>query len=176
MTLQQIASKIKNRDKKTAKKKDVVYTPNHIAKILIENYLNDIVEEGDTILDPCKGNGAFYDNYPKKCKKLYCEISEGKDFYEFNEPIDHICSNPPYSHFTKFVEHSKKIAKKSISFLINNFNLTPVRVKFMEEDGWYITKIHLFDLKKWFGRQNYIVWEKRKEKPLTQFTWGKYKN
>lgn len=81
---------------------DKVYTPENIAKQLIAKLP---IKSTDTILDPCKGGGAFYDNYPSENTKYYCEIDEGKDFFDFNTKVDWIISNPPYSIYDKFVEH-----------------------------------------------------------------------
>jgi len=56
------------------------------------------------ILDPCRGGGSFYDNLPSP--KDWCEIDEGKDFYDYTSKVDWIISNPPYSHFDEWLDHS----------------------------------------------------------------------
>ena len=38
--------------------KDIVMTPEYLAKDIIEHY-----KPQGLILDPCRGTGAFYDNY-----------------------------------------------------------------------------------------------------------------
>jgi len=48
---------------------------------------------------------------------MYCEIAEGKDFFEFNEKVNWIIGNPPYSIFLEFLEHSFKLAD-NVSFLV----------------------------------------------------------
>lgn len=83
---------------------DKVYTPVDIAKYIIEHFK----PEGK-VLDPCRGPGVFYNNFPD-CEKYYCELDEGIDFFDFNEKVDWIISNPPYSVFTKWIEHSFEIA------------------------------------------------------------------
>ena len=57
---------------------DVVYTPREIARQMIAFYTGDLVRE--FVLDPCRGDGAFYDQYPNYCQKEWCEITEGRDF------------------------------------------------------------------------------------------------
>ena len=57
---------------------DVVYTPLSLAKILIN--MADI-QPTDRVLDPCMGEGVFFDNLPE-CRKDWCEISELKDFFD----------------------------------------------------------------------------------------------
>ena len=43
---------------KNAPEKDIVMTPVYLAKNIIEHF-----EPTGLILDPCRGEGAFYDNY-----------------------------------------------------------------------------------------------------------------
>ena len=86
-------------------KNDVVFTPEHIAKWIIEQF--DLY---GTILDPCMGEGSFYNNYPSELKKEWCEITKGKDFYEFTKKVDWVITNPPYSDFNRFFAHCAKLA------------------------------------------------------------------
>lgn len=97
---------------KTDKPNDKVRTPLHIAKTII-----DLYNIQGKILDPFRGDGAFYDQYPKHLEKQYCEIDEGKNFFEFNEKVDWIISNPPYSIFDDVMEHSYKIADNIVYLL-----------------------------------------------------------
>lgn len=81
---------------------DVVYTPDWAA--------NDIVEwfkPSGRILEPCKGQGAILKYLPGAS---WCEITEGKDFFQWVEPVDWIISNPPYSLFNEWLEHSFSLA------------------------------------------------------------------
>ena len=56
---------------------DKVYTPDGIAKKLIEEF-----ELEGKVLDPFKGKGAFYDNLPTTVQKDWCELDDGKDFFQ----------------------------------------------------------------------------------------------
>jgi len=47
----------------------------------------------------------------------WCEIREGRDFYNWTEPVDWIVSNPPYSIFSDFLRHSFTVAN-DIVYLI----------------------------------------------------------
>ena len=92
-----------NCDLSTAKKKrDVVYTPDHVALAIIQRY-NPTGE----ILDPCRGDGAFWRQIPGA---QYCEIEDGLDFFCWDKPVDWIIGNPPYSVMNKWLEHSFAIA------------------------------------------------------------------
>ena len=86
-----------------AKPSDVVYTPDYIAKDII-----DWLNPSGICLDPCYGDGAFYKHLPSG--SLFCELSIGKDFFEFNEPVDWIIGNPPYSIFEEWLRHSFELA------------------------------------------------------------------
>lgn len=88
-----------------SKPNDDILTPVEISKKII-----DMFYIKGTILDPFKASGSFYNQYPKKAKKMWCEIKEGKDFFEFNEKVDWIVSNPPYSILDEVLEHSFEIA------------------------------------------------------------------
>ena len=53
------------------------------------------------VLEPAKGTGNFYNNF--KGKKDWCEIDEGRDFFDYNKKVDWIITNPPYSIYDKFL-------------------------------------------------------------------------
>tara|TARA_B100001287_G_scaffold276815_1_gene289697 strand:+ start:22297 stop:22821 length:525 start_codon:yes stop_codon:yes gene_type:complete len=90
----------------TLKPNDLVMTPRHIAKQMIDFY---DLSEVNTILDPCRGGGSFYEQYPCK-KKDWCEISEGRDFFTWSKKVDWIITNPPYSIFPEFLEKCFEVA------------------------------------------------------------------
>ena len=87
------------------KPNDDVLTPVEISKKIIDMF--DI--EG-TVLDPFKGQGSFYNQYPNNVIKEWCEIKEGKDFFKYNQKVDWIVSNPPYSILDEVLDHSFEIA------------------------------------------------------------------
>lgn len=58
---------------------DIVYTPTYVSEHIVR-WLNP----KGKCLDPCKGDGAFY-NYLPEDNRDYCEIREGKDFFMYNE-------------------------------------------------------------------------------------------
>lgn len=89
---------------------DVVFTPSNIAKLIV-----DMFKPQGKILEPCKGEGAFMEYLPKET--FWCEITEGKDFFNFNEKVDWIVTNPPYSNFNEFMEHSFELAD-NVVFLV----------------------------------------------------------
>ena len=89
---------------------DKYYTEPKIAKKIIEHF-----KPQGKILDSCCGKGAFLNNLPKGT--LWCEIDKGVDFFDFKEKVDYIITNPPYSIYDKFLDHSFKVSD-NIIFLI----------------------------------------------------------
>lgn len=89
---------------------DIVYTPDYVAKNIIET-----LRPTGLCLDPCKGDGAFYKYMPDKAE--YCEIREGKDFFDYNKKVNWVIGNPPYSIFEEFLRKSFEISD-NVSFLI----------------------------------------------------------
>ena len=91
---------------------DKVYTPSAIAKSIIDKF-----ELSGKVLDPFKGQGAFYDNLPDGIEKDWCEIDEDRDFFAYDEHVDWIISNPPYSIYKEVMTYSFEIAD-NIVYLI----------------------------------------------------------
>lgn len=60
------------------------------------------------VLDPCRGGGAFHDLLP--AGSPWCEIDEGRDFFDWWEPVDWVIGNPPYSLTRPWFYHSYAIA------------------------------------------------------------------
>lgn len=89
---------------------DVVFTPDQVSKFIIE-FLNP----WRLCLDPCKGDGAFYKFLHEGAE--YCEIKEGRDFFDYDKHVDWIIGNPPYSNFKDFLQHSFNLAP-NVSFLV----------------------------------------------------------
>lgn len=160
------------------------YTPVACAKALIA--LTPIAE-GDTLLEPFRGGGAFYDNFPEGHPKDYCEIDEGKDFFLFNGTFDVIITNPPFriegadgkrvNALVKCMDKSFEVANKVVAVLINVkcFNgLTPLRLGKWKSAGWVVTRIHIVNVKKWFGRYYYVIFEKGAEYPLLSWETESY--
>ena len=124
-------------------------------------------KDDDIWYDPFKNDGSYYNQYPNENKK-WSEILENKDFFDFNEKVDIICSNPPYSMIDKVLEKSVSLKPRIISYLIGVNNLTAKRMEYMENNGFYITKIHMCKVFKWYGMSMIVVWEKDK-KPIMSY-------
>src|SRR3990167_2564779 len=88
---------------------DVIFTPDKIAKLIVEMH-----KPSGKILEPCSGEGAFLRYLPTAD---WCEITKGRDFFDYKDKVDWIITNPPYSNFDKFLNHSFELAENVI-FLV----------------------------------------------------------
>jgi hypothetical protein len=129
---------MKNQPNRNYKSNDCITTPEYLAKALIEHF-----KPSGKILEPCKGTGNFLKYLPEGT--LWCEISEGRDFYEFNEKVDWIITNPPWSKIRKFLQHSLKIANNVCFLFTINHLWTKARLRDIKEADFGIKEICLFD-------------------------------
>tara|TARA_R100000353_G_scaffold149690_1_gene108115 strand:+ start:332 stop:820 length:489 start_codon:yes stop_codon:yes gene_type:complete len=145
--------------KQRKKANDVFITPLELAK----NHINMIeYNENDLWLDPCKNNGSYYNQYPSDCQKDYCEILEGKDFFEYQGNPSIICDNPPYSILDNWFKKVIELNPRVYSCLIGVGNLTARRIEWFKNAGYGITKLKMLKVWKWYGMSYIVVFEKNK--------------
>lgn len=151
---------------------DYVLTPEWCAKDMIEYF-----SPSGQILDPCRGlNKVFYNNLP--IDSNWCEIQEGKDFFEYNEKVDWIIGNPPYSIFNKWMQHSFEISD-NIVYLVPTFKIFNALglCRMYKENGW-IKHIRFYDTGKeieW-SRSRPIVAVHFKKGYIGDTSWSFYNN
>lgn len=107
---------------------DVVFTPPHIAKDIVEFF-----KPAGYCIDPCKGDGVFFNLLPEGSD--WFEITEGRDFFTFEGTVDWLVSNPPYSIFESFMDHSYTVAN-DIVYLIPVGKLMTSMVKLRKLYAW----------------------------------------
>lgn len=75
-----------------------------------------------TAHEPCAGDGRIF-NFLKQnnINTTYSEINEGKDFFDWNDNVDLIFTNPPFTLAQEFVEHSLAKANTVIMLMRINF-------------------------------------------------------
>src|SRR5580704_17020600 len=66
---------------------DHVYTNPALARAIIDHF-----QPTGKIIDPCRGDGAFFDHLPPGSD--WYEVSEGRDFLAYTEQVDWVISNP----------------------------------------------------------------------------------
>jgi hypothetical protein len=156
--MSEVGHKIKHREKAN----DVFYTP----ATAVASHLQ-LIEglSGERWLDPFKGKGAYLDAFPTE-NKDWCEITDGRDFFDWTDPVDVIVSNPPYSIIDKVLEHSITLKPRIISFLIGQGNLTARRVERMNLAGYGISKVKMMKIFAWYGLSYAVVFERGAENCL----------
>ena len=149
---------------------DVFETPLPVALKLIQ--MADI-QPTDRVLDPCCGTGIFYNNIPE-CIKEWCEITNGRDFYEFKEKVDIVIGNPPFSQWNQWIKHTVDLQPRKIAYVMGCLNLTPKRMDFLKENGYHLSALHIVTIKGWFGNTFLCVFEKHVQ-PIITFCRNIYK-
>ena len=136
---------------------DVFYTPKSVVLEMIEmcNITPDM-----SVLDPCRGGGIFYDNLPE-CKKDWCEITDGKDFFDYKDRVDLVISNPPYSIWNKWLDHTCEITDK-FCYIMGVMNLTDHRIRELHKKGFGITSVRFLAVDWWFSHSVIIIVERNK--------------
>lgn len=132
------------------KREDCVQTPLDVAESIVKHF-----NPKGKILEPCKGEGNFLKVLPENT--LWCEILEGKDFFDFNEKVDWIVTNPPYSIFRKFMNHSMEVADEIIFLITINHIWLKARLRDIKKKGFGIKEIILVDTPKTFPQSGFQV-------------------
>ena len=131
--------------------------------------------DGDRVIEPFKGEGAFYNNFPTFISKDWAELEEGRDYKDLSGEYDWVITNPPFrletgtkrvNSFWLLIDYYTQRAKKGIAFLGNDrcfSTLTPRRQAILKERGWSMTKVVVCSIKKWRGRYFFFILQKDKE-------------
>lgn len=150
-------SKKMNQIQKRENANDCFVTPVEICKKAVAMVDN---KQEYVWLDPWKGTGNFYNNFPSENRKDWCEINEGRDFFEYNERVDVICSNPPFSKIDKCIDKCIELDPTYIIIVLGNLNMSPKRLQKINDKGYYLTKSHMFRVRNWFGNPYVFCFEK----------------
>jgi hypothetical protein len=121
---------------KNTPEKDLVMTPEWLAKEIIEHF-----NPSGVILDPSRGTGAFYHNFPGD-NNQWCELGEGVDFLTYNSKVDWIITNPPWSKMQQFLAHGMEIADNIVYLTTINHYTTKRRIRDMRENNFMIKEIY----------------------------------
>ena len=132
------------------KRDDCVQTPIELAKQIVEHF-----KPNGKILEPCKGNGNFLSVLPKDTE--WCEILDGKDFFDFDGRVDWIITNPPYSKMRKFIQKSMEVADNIVFLTTINHLWLKARLRDIEEKGFGIKEILLFNTPNTFPQSGFQI-------------------
>ena len=148
-----ICNKVRHKNKPN----DIIYTPDQVV-----DYHLSLLDLNDTYtyLDPSYGDGVYFNKLPNK--KEWTEIEKGKDFFEVNKKYTWVIGNPSYSILDKWLKHTLTICE-NFSYIIGIVNLTPRRMRLIEEAGFHINIMSIVKVPTWFMRSVIIVCNKKKE-------------
>lgn len=107
---------------------DRVFTPDWCARDMVDHF-----KPVGRILEPCKGDGAFLRHLPASAQ--WCEITEGRDFFDWCDPVDWIVTNPPYSIRIEFLRHALHVAD-NVVFLAPARNIFSAYRLIRAPRGW----------------------------------------
>jgi len=116
------------------KSNDVVYTPPRLARLFVQHF-----NPQGKGLDPSRGGGAFYNEF--QGEKDWCEIAEGRYFFDYKEKVDYIMTNPPWSLMRKFLIHSYEIADHIYFLVTLGHCFTRARLNDMENAGFGMVEL-----------------------------------
>jgi hypothetical protein len=138
------------------------YTPLALARHLVGLIP---ITPTDRVIDPAAGaTRPFLRAFPTR-KKLHCEIDEGTDFLTTPYDYDWAITNPPYHLLWAFMDKASQEADKGFAFLvnINGINtLTPKRLELLRRRQFHLRRLHVCQVKQWFGRYYFYVFAKQR--------------
>lgn len=149
---------------------DVHYTHRPLVAALVAHF-----KPVGKCLDPFFGDGAFHECMPGA---EFCEISMGKDFFDYQGHVDWIVSNPPFSILTKVFEKAFSVADNCVFLMgIAKYWNSGPRLRLAKEYG-ALKEIHHVGVGRKIGFDNgfpfaAMHFEKGYRGPIQQ-TWSSY--
>jgi len=126
---------------------DDVQTPPELA----ERIVNHFKPRGRT-LEPCRGDGNFLRFMPQAD---WCEIKEGRDFFEWKKKVDWVVTNPPWSQIRRFLQHAMMWSDNIVFLVTINHLWTKARIRDIGEFGFGIREICLLEMPKSFPQSGF---------------------
>lgn len=116
---------------------DLIMTPVPLALELINHF-----PLFGKVLDPARGEGAFFDNFPDSLNKNWAEIREGKSFFSMTEKVDWVFTNPPWSKAREYLLHGMHLADNIVYLMIINHFTTKRRLQDIRSKGFAIREFY----------------------------------
>jgi hypothetical protein len=129
MSTEQIIKYMNTPGRFVSKDSDRVMTPLWIGRYMVAHF-----KPTGSCLEPCRGTGNIYKFLPPGSE--WCEITEGKDFFDYDKHASWILTNPPYSIIDPFVLHCFKVADNVVLFIpLNKLYKSMSYINMVEEYG-----------------------------------------
>ncbi len=126
---------------------DDVQTPLDLAERIVRHF-----NPKGKVLEPCSGQGNFMRFLPGARS---CEIKRGEDFFEWQERVDWIITNPPWSHIRDFLQHSIKMADNIVFLMTVNHVWTKARIRDIYGSGFALKEICLVEMPESFPQSGF---------------------
>ena len=136
--------------KKNRPEQDIVYTPRDLALDIIQHY-----SPSGRVLDPSCGDGAFLDQFDSDCTTDWCELDQGRDFFDYSGKCDWIVTNPPWSMMRQFLIHGMTLADNIVYLTSINHYTTKARLRDMRQAGFGLKEFYCFDTPKSFPQSGF---------------------
>jgi len=118
---------------------DEVPTTPEIAQVIVDHF-----KPSGKLLEPCRGCGNFYKNLLRYSDDVdWCEIKEGRNYFEYNEKVDWIITGPPWSYTYEFLMHSMELANDIVFFMPIAQLWTNVLIDNIKNNGFGIKELFL---------------------------------
>lgn len=132
-------------------------------------------QEGDVVLEPFAGEGAFVRAFPPSVSVRASDIEDGVDFRSIPlDDVDWVVSNPPFkvtnskgvlaNAFFPIADHFAGKTRKGFCLLGNDhcFNaITPARYQKLIAKNVFLARIVSCNVRKWRGRYYFLVFLNR---------------
>lgn len=116
---------------------DVHFTDGEVARRIVAHF-----KPTGTCLEPFSGEGAFLQHLPPGSH--WCELSQGIDFFSWQEPVDWLVTNPPFSNLTQIFEHAFSFADNCVFLIpISKFWSSAPRMALAARYGGLVEILHV---------------------------------
>jgi len=141
---------------------DDIQTPLALARRLVAHF-----EPQGKILEPCRGHGNFLKALRehqrlsakisglKKSEISWCEVKLARDFFDWDQPVDWIITNPPWSQIRDFLCHAMEMADNVVFLFTINHLWTKARLRDIRNADHGIREIVLVDMPKTFPQSGF---------------------
>ncbi len=151
---------MKNQPNRDYNSNDRVMTPPELCDLVV-NYF----EPRGIVLEPFCGSGNFRHALSRYATSLsWCEIDEGRDFFEYSMRCDWIVTNPPWSRISDALRHSCELADNIVFLQTVNHIFTTCRERIVREAGFALKEIFYVDWPKEFPKSGFLLgavhWQK----------------
>jgi hypothetical protein len=127
---------------------DDVQTPIALARLLVRHF-----RPRGKVLEPCRGDGNFFRWLPRSAE--WCEIKQGRNFFDWTAKVDWILTNPPWSQIRPFLQHAMQHADQVVFLLTINHVWTKARLRDIRAAGFGIRQIVLVDMPAGFPQSGF---------------------